>query len=204
MVYDENIKSQADLDAAGIEGQYQGEDGWAINEQSGDWTHYKADGSTESVPKMLDEVEVTLNPIQEAVYKAQEDFIDHPVTQGAVTLSTSVIPLGPSIKGAKFLQGAYAKYAPKLTKLVNNKTTQAVIKADYKLNQVKRMTMEAFTPSKRTYVKIRSLNSTTRKLDKSLRSFYSKEHQIINTINIEKSIKARDNISNIFKLFDDL
>jgi RHS repeat-associated protein len=106
MVYDENIKSQADLDAAGIEGQYQGEDGWSINEQSGDWTHYKADGTTEDVTQTLEAVEISPNHIQEAVYKAQEDFV-----VGSVELTAEIAgKTGTGISlvgyGAAFVPGA--------------------------------------------------------------------------------------------------
>ena len=112
LVNDENITSQADLDAAGIEGTYQGSEGWAINETTGDYTHYRSDGTTTDVPHMLDEVTVTTNPITDAIYQGQKDFVNHPVTQGAFNLATAFIPVGVIGKGLGYV-GKYGRAALK-------------------------------------------------------------------------------------------
>jgi RHS repeat-associated protein len=46
MVHNENIKSQEDLDLAGIKGTYKGEEGYGINEETGQAVHYLKDGGT--------------------------------------------------------------------------------------------------------------------------------------------------------------
>ncbi|MEM0940387.1 MAG: hypothetical protein AAF600_19865 [Bacteroidota bacterium] len=69
LVYDENITSQADLDAAGIEGTYQGQEGFAVNEQTGDLQHYQSDGTIVEAPMTTGkDVTVYGNPIEAAVY----------------------------------------------------------------------------------------------------------------------------------------
>jgi RHS repeat-associated protein len=105
MVYNENVTSQEDLDEAGIDGTYKGSEGWAVSEESGDWIHYKSDGTTEEVTQVLDEVEVTTNPIQDAVYKAHDEFI-------LGTLRLTKYSFGLAGASATFTGLAIAPFAP--------------------------------------------------------------------------------------------
>ncbi len=59
MVYNETIKSQEDLDAAGIKGTYKGEEGYGINEETGQAVHYQKDGNESEFTQTLAESTVT-------------------------------------------------------------------------------------------------------------------------------------------------
>ena len=59
MVYDENIKTQDDLDATGIKGTYLGEEGYGINEETGQAIHYQKDGTIREFTQTFAETTVT-------------------------------------------------------------------------------------------------------------------------------------------------
>lgn len=59
IVFDANVKSQKDLNNAGVSGTYLGETGTAINEQTGATIVYNKDGTTTEVNPQLQEVIVT-------------------------------------------------------------------------------------------------------------------------------------------------
>jgi RHS repeat-associated protein len=110
LAYDETIKSQKDLDAAGIKGTYQGTEGWAINESNGNQIHYTKSGHTNEVALNAGEVTVTANPVEMGVYKAHKDFavgsleLTSDLTGSASTALNSaalvVAPFAPPVAGA--------------------------------------------------------------------------------------------------------
>ncbi len=59
IVYDENVKSQQDMNDRGIKGTYLGEQGTAIDENTGKTIVYNSDGTTSTAEKELAEVVVT-------------------------------------------------------------------------------------------------------------------------------------------------
>ncbi len=58
VVYDENVKSQADLDNLGIKAYYLGKSGFGINESTGMGVQYNSDGTTQEVDNMLGAVTI--------------------------------------------------------------------------------------------------------------------------------------------------
>lgn len=86
IVYDEDINSQEDLEAAGIEGTYKGEEGVGFNPETGRQVNYFEDGSSFETPEMLAEVEVDGGKMSDharamragrklGIYKGQNDFL---------------------------------------------------------------------------------------------------------------------------------
>ncbi len=59
VVYDENVKSQADLDNLGIKAYYLGKSGFGINESTGMGVQYNSDGTTQEVDNMLGTVTIS-------------------------------------------------------------------------------------------------------------------------------------------------
>lgn len=57
--FDANIKSQADLTTAGIEGTYLGPEGFGLNPETGMAVHYQADGTTREFAQTLGGTTVT-------------------------------------------------------------------------------------------------------------------------------------------------
>jgi RHS repeat-associated protein len=86
LAYNENVKSQADLDAAGIKGTYQGEEGFGIDENNGNLIHYTSTGHTTEGALWAGEVTVTANPVEMAVLNAGHNF-----TVGALALTSDIL-----------------------------------------------------------------------------------------------------------------
>ncbi|MEM8940443.1 MAG: hypothetical protein AAGC64_13980, partial [Bacteroidota bacterium] len=121
--------------AAGIKGTYQGKEGFAINETTGNLQHYRPNGTIREAP-MTTGAEVTIygNPIEAAVYQGQDNFINHPVTQGAFTLATSVIP----VAGITRRMGSLSRLSSPLVRGVAKSSTKLLGTArDNLLNAVK-------------------------------------------------------------------
>ena len=90
LVFDESIKSQADLDAKGIKGEYKGETGYGINEETGALQTYLPDGTIAESSLASNDITVKANPIATAIYQGQKEFINHPVTQATISSLTFV------------------------------------------------------------------------------------------------------------------
>jgi hypothetical protein len=93
IVYDEDINSQEDLDAAGVEGTYKGENGVGYNPETGNQVHYFEDGSSFEAPEMLATAEVNGGKMSDharvikagkelGIYAGHDKFID-----GAIGIS---------------------------------------------------------------------------------------------------------------------
>lgn len=90
LVYDETIKSQTDLDTKGIKGEYKGEKGYGINEETGALQTYQPDGTITESSLASNDITVKANPVTTAIYQGQKEFINHPVTQATINGLTFV------------------------------------------------------------------------------------------------------------------
>ncbi len=90
MVYDQTVKSQADLDKKGIKGEYKGEKGYGINEETGALQTYQPDGTITESSLASNDITVKANPVTTAIYQGQKEFINHPVTQATINGLTFV------------------------------------------------------------------------------------------------------------------
>jgi RHS repeat-associated protein len=125
MVFDASINSQQDLTDAGIKGNYLGNSGTGVDEETGDMIRYNADGTTDPAAyrlpgatvtgKMSRHAQIMSNPTVRNIHQAQEDFWDHPVTQATVGTLTFVATGG--IEGVISLASSGAKLLPNVKSL---------------------------------------------------------------------------------------
>ncbi len=206
LVYDENVKSQEDLDKAGIQGNYVGKEGYGINEETGLLQHYTKDGNIEESSLASNDITVRGNPVLAGVHKGHRDFVTHPVTkttantllfvatggvEGVVSLTSS------GIQGAKLLSKQGTRFLNYADDIALKSYVRSNLRANYyKNNFISKVSKKVWNNSSLSTKKWMIRNDVT----SNMKTIYNTNYEFFGPQAFDKYYKIYDNTEKVIQI----